>query len=98
MIDGRRAFEQLTRRLIALRGEKVKQSHRLEHAVVGVKALGRAVTNARRLDRAHARLKRAENACSDTVLKLEQFVSRSLEPLCPDRMVAAHIGQFSIDS
>src|SRR5262245_61729496 len=55
------------------------------------------VADARRFNRSYTRLQLAEDACGDTVLKLEQFVGRSLEPLCPDRTVAAYVNQLATD-
>ena len=55
------------------------------------------VTEARRFNCPHTRLKRAKDACGDTILKLEQIIGRSLEPLCPGRTIGGHVNQFAID-
>jgi len=92
------ALERLTRRLVALRREKIKQSQRLEHAMYASRlSVGRSPTRAASTARTRGSSE-TEDARSDAILKLEQFVGRSFEPLRPDRMIGDDIGQLSIDS
>src|SRR6478735_6334628 len=65
--------------------------------MIGVQAFGRPVEDPRRLDRAHPRLDRGQNASSDTVLKLEQVAGRALIALGPYRDVADDIDQLGVD-
>src|SRR5215469_9775631 len=66
--------------------------------MIGIEAFRGAVANTCRLGRAHPDLELAEDACCNAVLKLEQLVSRSLEPLRPDRAVANQVHQLAADS